>query len=143
MSPLVVDASVAVKWYLPEDMSDAALGLLGSGFMLHAPDLLRAELANAFWKRVLRDEIEQSVWDFARLRLERSIRRWHESGDYLVEAFAMACEMGHPVYDCVYLALARNLGAKLVTADRRLQARVDATAQTDLVVPLEEYSRHR
>ena len=37
------------------------------------------------------------------------------------EALALACHLDHPVYDCLYLALARREAAVLVTADQRLQ----------------------
>ena len=37
------------------------------------------------------------------------------------EALALACHLDHPVYDCLYLALARREAATLITADRRLQ----------------------
>ncbi|MCT4364708.1 MAG: type II toxin-antitoxin system VapC family toxin [Synechococcaceae cyanobacterium MAG-AL1] len=39
-----------------------------------------------------------------------------------VEALALACHLNHPVYDCLYLALARREAATLLTADRRLQS---------------------
>ena len=32
--------------------------------------------------------------------------------------------MRHPVYDCIYVALAQAEGATLITADQRLLARV-------------------
>ena len=38
-----------------------------------------------------------------------------------VEALALACHLDHPVYDCLYLALARREAAALLTADQRLQ----------------------
>ena len=38
------------------------------------------------------------------------------------EALALACHLDHPVYDCLYLALARREAATLVSADRRLNA---------------------
>ena len=57
MSRLVVDASVAVKWFLPEAQSDAARALLGSGHDLIAPELVYAELGIALVKRVRKGEI--------------------------------------------------------------------------------------
>ena len=36
------------------------------------------------------------------------------------EALALACHLDHPVYDCLYLALARRVAALLLTADQRL-----------------------
>jgi predicted nucleic acid-binding protein len=34
---------------------------------------------------------------------------------------ALACHLDHPVYDCLYLALARREAAILLTDDQRLQ----------------------
>lgn len=141
MSALVVDASVAVKWYLPEEDSETALALLGSAAALHAPGLLRLEVANAFWKHARAGQIDQGLWALARPRLERSIGQWHDSASLLDEAFAMAGAMGHPVYDCLYLALARHLGAKRVSADRRLIAKMRATGQAGLLVPLAAFAQ--
>lgn len=42
-----------------------------------------------------------------------------------VEALALACHLDHPVYDCLYLALARREAAVLLTADQRLQRLAD------------------
>ena len=52
----VVDASVAIKWFLPELYGDAALRLLREGHSLVAPDLLFPEVGNVLWKRVRRRE---------------------------------------------------------------------------------------
>ena len=42
------------------------------------------------------------------------------------------------VYDCMYLALAQRLGARLITADRRFADAVARTDHADLVVALNE-----
>ena len=47
----VVDASVAIKWFVPEIHSDAALRLRGEAYELIAPDLLILEIGNILWKR--------------------------------------------------------------------------------------------
>jgi len=54
---LVVDASIACKWFFDEPGADLARTTLLSGELLLAPELIVAELANAAWKRVLRAEI--------------------------------------------------------------------------------------
>ena len=56
---LVVDASVAVKWLIAEDGSDAAALLLMDGDDLHAPRLMASEVANALWRKIRKDEIER------------------------------------------------------------------------------------
>ena len=48
---LVVDASVAVKWLIAEEGSDAAHGLAASGDDLYAPRLMASEIANALWRK--------------------------------------------------------------------------------------------
>lgn len=42
-----------------------------------------------------------------------------------MEALALACHLNHPVYDCLYLALARREAALLLTADQRLKRLAD------------------
>ena len=52
MSVLVVDASVAVKWMLPEPLANMAIRLQSPSHQLHAPSFLDIELANVLWKKV-------------------------------------------------------------------------------------------
>ena len=52
------------------------------------------------------------------------------------QALEIAAELRHPTYDCFYLALARERRAKLVTADRRLIARLRGTPWEDQAVAL-------
>ena len=46
---LVIDASVALKWFVEEQGSDKARGLLSREERLIAPELLLAEVFNAAW----------------------------------------------------------------------------------------------
>jgi predicted nucleic acid-binding protein len=61
VSTFVVDASVVIKWFVPEVHSDAARRLLERSHQYVAPDLLYAETANAIWKKVRRGELSR-VW---------------------------------------------------------------------------------
>jgi len=54
---LVVDASVAVKWFLPEPDAEPAVALLRAGHRLIAPDLLWIEVASVLWKVVRRGSL--------------------------------------------------------------------------------------
>jgi hypothetical protein len=60
VSLFVVDASVAIKWFLPEIHSDAALRLLAGEHTLHAPDLIFSEFGNVLWKRFRKREISRA-----------------------------------------------------------------------------------
>lgn len=121
---IVIDSSVAFKWIVAEDRSDEAAALLLEDLV--APDLILAECANALWKKVRRDE--QNVADAVEglSLVERSVSL--EPLLPLTEgAFAIACELMHPAYDCYYLALAAKLEIQLASADKRLIARCAGT----------------
>lgn len=128
---VVVDASVAAKWLLQESDSDRALALLAEWRDGHlegfAPDILAAEVANALWRRVTGGliPVEAAEQLFARFsRLEFPLL---PIGDLVGAALGLALRYSHPVYDCLYVALALETRSDLVTADTRL-ARVLGSA---------------
>jgi len=133
---LVVDASVAIKWVVPEILSEHADRVLAGDHDLAAPDLLATEAANALWKKILRKEMSSRDAHEALDLLLHGGLTWHPTHALLPRALDLARLSRHPVYDCVYLALAEQLGATLVTADafllkvagaRRIGARSLAT----------------
>lgn len=117
---LVVDASVAAKWVLPEDAADRAAALRGETDDFRAPSLIYAEIGNAIWKRVVWNEL--STADALRA-LESAIGIFTlliPMAELAARATEIAIELRHPIYDCFYLALAEREGVALVTADERL-----------------------
>jgi predicted nucleic acid-binding protein len=127
---LVIDASVAIKWYVPEDRSAAAVSLLESGDILLAPDLIVPEFGNIIWKKVQRgeltaDEGRSIVNAFTSLTLLSHI----PSVRLLPGALEIALSFDRSVYDSLYLALAVTADALFITADERL---VRALAGTEL-----------
>lgn len=123
---MVVDASVAVKWVVPEVGSEAASDLLGRE--LWAPSLWLAEAANALRKKTRRGELTE---DEGRLRAQdladapvMSI----ELPILLPSAMRLAGDLGHSVYDCFYLAAALLRDTVLITADHRFAVKVAAHA---------------
>ena len=121
--PLVVDASVAVKWVLHESDSDQARAVLEASaegaFDLIAPSHLLAEATNAVWARAyLRHEISVLNAQLA-VALLRSANVTYSPIEVLVaDAFELALAQGRTVYDCLYVALALREDCVLVTADR-------------------------
>ena len=127
MTPLVVDASVAVKWLLPEVHSPAARRILAVGQNLLAPDLLWAELGNVLWKRcrsgeLTREETRDLLRDFRRLSVITVPVR-----DLVAEAMEIAVQFDRSVYDSLYLALAVTRECRLVTADRAFYSSLKRT----------------
>jgi predicted nucleic acid-binding protein len=114
---LVVDASVAVCWYLPQPLSGAATEILEtSSEPLVAPGLLQLELASVLLRAVRRGELTARE---AMLVTEELLPR----AIGLVPAWPpvetvleLATLHGGSVYDAVYVITARGLQAGLVTA---------------------------
>jgi predicted nucleic acid-binding protein len=122
VSVYVVDASVVVKWFVPEIHSDAARRLLALPHEFLAPDLLFAETANTIWKKIRREELtaeegQQLVADIARIGVGTVSCR-ALAGD----AHALANATGRTVYDSMYVALAVRLDTRAITADDRFEA---------------------
>jgi predicted nucleic acid-binding protein len=129
MKTCVLDASVVAVAFFQEDHADRAHRLLVGKGVLHAPDLIYAELANVIWKRHGRGEIDgeeasRLLADLRRLPLEIT-----PCGDLVEAALELALRTGRSVYDCLYLALAVRARSVLVSADQRL---VNALADTPL-----------
>ncbi len=120
MTDCVVDASVAVKWYVPEIHSDKATVLLDDDCELHAPDLLVPEFGNILWKKFVRKELGDSEIIPIVRALQTVPLRIYSSRELLEGAVEIATHTSRTVYDCLYLTLAVSLNHPLVTADDRL-----------------------
>lgn len=118
---MVLDASVAVKWLLPEEESEKArhvfLDWNAGRIELAAPSLLPVEVASALCKKVRKKEVDrgraaQLFWEFQRLNLPLV-----PAENLVFSALDFAFLYGHPVYDCIYVALAVRDRCCLLTAD--------------------------
>ena len=127
MSVIVVDGSVAAKWFLPpsgEPLSAEARRLLSAyedgrvRFMV--PDLFWAECANILWKAVRQGRWTLRAAEDAMRLLKQQPFPTTSAPDLLEEAFSIAATFDRSVYDSLYVALAVRLKADLVTADERL-----------------------
>ena len=116
----VIDASVALKWVLPENGSEAAAALRTT--MLHAPHLLLVECGNALWVRVRRNVLSAAEAKACFDLLSDAPVALAPDAELMPAALTLALELDQTVYDCLYLALAVKRDASLVTADRRLCA---------------------
>lgn len=132
----VVDASVAVKWLVAEEDADVADQLAASGQELHAPRLMASEVANVLWRKAQAGEIERADAGAAMALLTDMPVRWNDDETVSADAVRLALALDHPVYDCVYLALAHRIGATVVTADRRFVTAVAPTEHGEAVVML-------
>lgn len=119
MSRYIVDASVGVKWFLPETHATAARRLLNGSHHLVVPDLFYPEIGNILWKKVrlgelTTDEANEIVSAILSLTIES-----HATQALLPAALEIAVRMGRIVYDSLNLSLAHRMDTALVTADER------------------------
>lgn len=122
---LVVDASVAIKWLIPEDDSDEALQF-AKEHRLIAPQLIYAECANIIWKKARRGELDAQEAREAALFVDTFDVQTVGMRELATAALDLSLHLDHAVYDCFYLALAILEDCRLVTADERLCDRVES-----------------
>lgn len=136
MTALVIDASVAVKWVVQETGTAEALALRKAE--LAAPDLIIPECANILWKKHRLGQLSADEAAAAAQLLERADIELAPMRTYLHHATALAIELDHPAYDCLYIALALNKGCVFATADQRLLRKVQQSARTDLTTMIRD-----
>ena len=136
----VIDTSVAIKWIVDEDGSDAALALGGADMI--APALLRTEAGNVLRTMYARKDVsaEQALDLFAFLQTAPVVIVDHDE-DLERRALELALALRNPIYDCVYLALAERTGRRLVTADRRFLRSLTGTEHAGSALDLYELDR--
>jgi len=131
----VVDSCVVTKWYAPEPGTALALTLLGRPLI--APDQIRAEVASALWKKIRASEIKRADALRALSHLVRTVK-FMPSEPLAEMALGLALDLGQPVYDCFFLALAQTLDCPLITADEKLWLRTRRTVFRGRVIMLHE-----
>ena len=134
----VVDASVAIKWFVEEELCEAAEQLLVSETLLCAPDFILVEVSGIAWKKAIRRELshDQAFAIAAELRQGRIVL--NSPADLIERALQIALSLNHSIYDCLYLACAEDVGGIMVTADRRLCTKVEGTEFGELIRYLED-----
>jgi len=121
---VVVDASLVAMWVIPESYTDKALTLVNQwargDTCLIAPCLILTEVTNAFYKRVVRGEIDVATAIAAlHIVMEFGIEIREEPGLHS-RSIKLAHQLKRPTtYDCHYLALAEIYHCALWTGDER------------------------
>ena len=116
---LTVDASIVIKWFVAEPLSDETRLLLAGRIHLQAPELLLVEFANTIWKKKRRGELPDAQPYLEELVGLPDIITLHRDGELVERAASIAMELDHPIYDCLYLACAESTDSNLITADQR------------------------
>ena len=114
------DASVVVKWFVKEPLSEESRLLLAHRLHLYAPD---HRVREHHLEEGPPGEIPDSGPYFAEFAAIAEIVDLLPDTDVIERAAAIAVDIGHPVYDCLYLACAEASASVLITADRKLVAK--------------------
>ncbi|PSJ52574.1 type II toxin-antitoxin system VapC family toxin [Kumtagia ephedrae] len=134
---IVVDTSVIVKWFINEPGHDLARQFLHPERDLAAPDFAIAEAANVLWRRQRSGEIGSEQAEESLRQLPLFFKHLSPASDLVLDSLRMARELGHSVYDCMFLVLAASLPEGcLLTADDRFIAKVATTRYEQLLRPL-------
>lgn len=117
---VVLDASAVIRIMEGAAQSAAFTEALISAELVLAPELMLTEVANTLWRLQRAGQLQAAS-------LQPRLRRAADLVDHIepdrtlqAEALALAAHLDHPVYDCLYLVLARREVASLLSADQRL-----------------------
>jgi len=135
---LVVDAGVAMKWFVTQLDSAQAKAIAESDDVLLAPDFIIAEVGNALWRHVRVKEISLDQAIEALADLPHILGEIVSSTMLSEAALRMAAAMDHSVYDCLYAVLALERRATLITDDRRFAEKLRVSRRLPNVKLLNE-----
>ena len=121
-SSLVLDASAVVRIVEGSPQAAAFQQAVLEAELVLAPELMLTEVSNALWRLQRAGQLQAESLQQCLSRASALVDQIEPDRHLQVEALALACHLDHPVYDCLYLALARREAAVLLTADQKLMA---------------------
>ena len=136
----VIDASVAAKWFIPEEDSDKASRIMreysDGKIDLYAPDLLIYEVANVL--RYRPDLTGETLTNDMENLFKLQLNLIPPSTDMISEAAARARVLDLSIYDACYIVIAEILATNLITADTKLYEKCRSTEIVFLLKTLGE-----
>ena len=124
MANLVIDSSVAIKWFVPEPYSTEARRVLDgykTGSLLFlAPDLINAEFGNIVWKKHMFQGLASDDGQTVINEFQKVMFTLTSTSNLLEEAYRLGVKHNRSIYDMLYLALSIRENCRFVTADEKL-----------------------
>jgi predicted nucleic acid-binding protein len=122
---VVLDASLVFPLLVEEDKSLLAQEIYANSVEHLVLDFLHIEVSNAIASAIRQRRITTSQASKAQIELVSLLPITATASQYLDAAFALALEINHPVYDCLYAIAARENDATLATCDVRFARKLD------------------
>jgi len=133
---VVVDASVVLKWFLPEEGAPEAMTILNDHVFgreeIFVPDLLFYEIVNAL--RYKHDLDTHAVERFIEVLSWFELKRIGTDEQFLKEIPRLAREFDISGYDAAYVALAHIFHCSLITADAKLAQKIEGKIPVHLIL---------
>ena len=129
---VVLDASTAMDLVMRSDRAQAIIAQLEQSSLVLAPTLFHSEIGNTLWKYVRAGALDR---DTALERYEEAVGlvdSFEADAQLATEALSAAVRHDHPVYDLLYVVLARRYGCKVLTEDKKLVALIREIDETML-----------
>lgn len=139
MKRYVIDASVGIKWFIPEIYSESASHLLHNEEVdLFVPDLFFAEFGNVLWKKERKREIPMAIANQILTEVTLFPLEVFPAHKILNLSLEIAVGLKRSVYDSLYLALAQVTQGRMVTADKKFYNAILATPLKNDVLWVED-----
>lgn len=116
---LVLDASAAID-IARGKMGEQGISALERANVIIAPDLFFSEVANAVWKYHRFEKLSLEECLKLKQRCFSMVDKSISAGDVIDEAFLLAVQFQHSVYDACYMVCARRFNASLLSSDQKL-----------------------
>jgi predicted nucleic acid-binding protein len=140
---MVIDASVLIKFFLPEILSGQGEKLLTQveqgEIKLKAPDLIYPEAGNILWKKHRRKELSRAEVEEISGSIESLPISIEASKPLISLAIELGMAYGITVYDSLYMVVARISESTLITADRKLAEQISKTDDRKYITWLGHY----
>ena len=131
---VVLDASIIFPLLVTEEKSEVACEIYARHQDIIFLDFLSIEIANGLASSVRRRRFDQAFAIEAMEKLSQIISESTITHQFLADAFVLALEINHPVYDCLYAIAALTHDATLVTCDAKFAAKLDPSVYRVQVV---------
>ena len=129
----VIDASALIKYVNRESGWERVQEYLLAGCI--TVDIALKELANALWKRAMRKELTEKqaieIMDFV---LKKKLVKLFPQEPLLIEALKFSVRASLPIYDALYIILAKSLKTELITSDKKQAEKAEEVGVNSIFV---------